>query len=61
MHLAVQPQFNLWSDHHNCNSYFQIQNPTIRGAGGLTDPGGGQTAGYIEAGRQTALEQRLAV
>jgi hypothetical protein len=54
-HLAVRPQFNSRSDHHSCNGYFQIQNPTVGGAGGLTGLGGGLTVSYTEVGSLTPL------
>jgi hypothetical protein len=51
--LAVRPQSNLQSNHHNCNGYFQIRNLTVGGAGSLTSPSGDQTISYTEASNLT--------
>jgi hypothetical protein len=45
-HLTVRPQCKSRSDRQRGNDYFQIKFSTIGGGGGLTGPGGGQTAGY---------------
>jgi hypothetical protein len=52
-HLAVRPQCNLQSDRQRGNGYFQIKFLTVGVGGGLTGPGGGQTAIYTGAGGLT--------
>jgi hypothetical protein len=43
-----------WSDRQRGNGYFQIKFSTVGGGGGLTSPGGGQTAGYTGVGGLTS-------
>jgi hypothetical protein len=53
-HLAVRTQCNSWSGRQRGNDYFQIKFLTIGVGGGLTGPGGGQTArAYF--GRQKSI------
>jgi hypothetical protein len=57
-HLAVRPQCNSRSDHQRGNGYFQIKFLTVGVGGGLTGPGGGQTAIYTGAGDLTGQPWR---
>jgi hypothetical protein len=52
-HLAVRPQCKSWLDRQRGNDYFQFKFSTVGGGGGLTGPGGGQTAGYTGTGGLT--------
>jgi hypothetical protein len=54
-HFTIKPQFNLRLDCHSCNDYFQIWNPIVGGAGGLTGLGGSETVGYTEVDSLTPL------